>query len=160
MLQIYTISIHAPTREATVFTHSFKTLQTKFQSTLPQGKRRKSHHISNQSILISIHAPTREATFFKLSTNISATISIHAPTREATVLTHSFETLQTEFQSTLPQGKRLPHVIRLCTHCTISIHAPTREATWVVVIQIFYTLISIHAPTREATAFFSTFLLF
>ena len=76
------ISIHAPTRGATVLSKETHQL-IGFQSTLPQGERLVylyKHHIQ---VIISIHAPTR-----------GATADIHSKNQ-----THIF-------QSTLPQGER------------------------------------------------------
>ncbi len=55
------ISIHAPTRGATI-----------------------KQIIKDDDANISIHAPTRGATFRDIVTDCDATISIHAPTRGAT----------------------------------------------------------------------------
>ena len=99
-----------------------------FQSTLPQGERRKGRP-SDHGI--------RE-------------ISIHAPTRGATPALIPLVRMSQPFQSTLPQGERQPYtpVIRTAryfnprshkgsdalqldprSHHGISIHAPTRGAT-------------------------------
>ena len=76
------ISIHAPTRGATI------------KSDLYIGKVR-----------ISIHAPTRGATSASKSSLISTIISIHAPTRGATRLKFTFFNYPL-FQSTLLQEER------------------------------------------------------
>ena len=76
------ISIHAPTRGATV-----------------------TDHVLLCSCKISIHAPTRGATLVKSTSVRPMLISIHAPTRGATkpMLPPEGSPL---FQSTLPQGER------------------------------------------------------
>ena len=124
----FMISIHAPTRGATV-----------------------KEWINAGSAVISIHAPTRGATrHMRLSEKTQScdfnprshkgsdgataavledgTISIHAPTRGAT----------------------LPHD-QLSRTAAISIHAPTRGATGICVDTVEHSKISIHAPTRGAT---------
>ena len=126
LAEFYTISIHAPTRGATLA--KLHTLQREqFQSTLPHGERRgrlhriivAAHHFNPRShtgsdvktcksfkfSLISIHAPTRGATEILERKVQLADISIHAPTRGATRVGAEPSTL-TEFQSTLPHGER------------------------------------------------------
>ena len=78
------ISIHAPTRGATI-KRAISMPNLKFQSTLPRGERHSVCINFFCALKISIHAPTRGATrcSYKL-TNMSL-ISIHAPTRGATV---------------------------------------------------------------------------
>ena len=122
------ISIHAPTRGATIPGISIHSTITDFYSRSHEG----SDHLRKKPILnlhISIHAPTRGATCLsRWNCNISG-ISIHAPTRGAT---------QPEC-----------HSIRLDS---ISIHAPTRGATHYERHFRRHFRISIHAPTRGATA--------
>ena len=99
------VSIHAPTRGATIFdlrkfisvqtfqsTHPHgvrlrrnhpRTISTKFQSTHPHGVRRYSHGDGGRSDRVSIHAPTRGAT------------------KHIVIRIHFFE-----FQSTHPHGVR------------------------------------------------------
>ena len=124
-----TISIHAPTRGATIPLYSQSLPPAVFQSTLPRGERQLHRHSDILSPFISIHAPTRGATprrmFGGKSSNISihaptrgATlyyndnvgihkISIHAPTRGATVDNYGRCYHYARFQSTLPRGERL-----------------------------------------------------
>ena len=76
------ISIHAPTRGATLFSESY---------IIPT--------------FISIHAPTRGATVLIMLLFVGNKISIHAPTRGATQnTTRTMGTIL--FQSTLPRGER------------------------------------------------------
>src|SRR5690625_6765620 len=99
------ISIHAPTRDATINTLSMR-----------------------KALNISIHAPTRDATALQVELGELANISIHAPTRDATrqVL---LQLSLVRFQSTHPRGMRLTIVAALAQWERISIHAPTRDAT-------------------------------
>ena len=121
------ISIHAPTRGATVPWAQFDRDLKQFQSTLPQGERlpqswRKLGRLENfnprshkgsdggrpskkNSGYISIHAPTRGATDTIYSVDFCTKISIHAPTRGATCWFQD-PASECRFQSTLPQGER------------------------------------------------------
>ena len=76
------ISIHAPTRGATMSQEKF-----------------------NAMMAISIHAPTRGATFIGFDCCFDILISIHAPTRGATLTACTKEGFA-RFQSTLPRGER------------------------------------------------------
>ena len=120
------ISIHAPTRGATIDAiNEWK--QMLFQSTLPQGERRRvialahiiknfnprSHKGSDTDVVaeqvgfcISIHAPTRGATSISSGIFSNPSISIHAPTRGATEIPDLEGAIYALFQSTLPQGER------------------------------------------------------
>ena len=142
------ISIHAPTRGATV-PRALTSRSTIFQSTLPREERpfRPPAHAGSQNfnprshersdgrknqgrykLHISIHAPTRGATKNVLKSPVKALISIHAPTRGATTICFG-----------------------LVLFIDISIHAPTRGATFFPLALPFKVCISIHAPTRGAT---------
>ena len=128
------ISIHAPTRGATM-------MQTFFRC---------------QRFSISIHAPTRGATAFANKARQDCMISIHAPTRGATSMT-VIVWLKQRFQSTLPQGERRRSLVIMKPSVDISIHAPTRGATEPPNQYAVSALISIHAPTRGATLFLQIF---
>ena len=56
-----TVSIHAPTRGATLFRSQIQ-CSSLFQSTHPHGVRRIRSAIKHRGVLVSIHAPTRGAT--------------------------------------------------------------------------------------------------
>ena len=84
------ISIHAPTRGATQ--HSFH--YSLFQSTLPQGERQYGLILYALPEDISIHAPTRGAEHSWMRTLAKQAISIHAPTRGATIILRSHNHLQ------------------------------------------------------------------
>ena len=102
---IYAISIHAPTRGATLNHFCAHSAVRPFQSTLPRGERLMNLIGKLQIEEISIHAPTRGATGEILEKGGYYLISIHAPTRGATYdrETHTRTIL---FQSTLPRGER------------------------------------------------------
>ena len=80
------ISIHAPTRGATLHIRSGSHLCCYFN---PRSHERSDvvWLLERNHILISIHAPTRGATFLPVKEVISVLISIHAPTRGATPTT-------------------------------------------------------------------------
>ena len=121
------VSIHAPTRGATVQGHARRP-RRRFQSTRPRGARRVEnpalqHLIKFQSTRprgarpgrascegiagdVSIHAPTRGATFVSSCMSVSMKVSIHAPTRGATISADHLGRLSA-FQSTRPRGARL-----------------------------------------------------
>ena len=123
------VSIHAPTRGATVcnvlpysskrrfnprthtgcdhFICAKSIVNTWFQSTHPHGVRLPKNNVVLAEGLVSIHAPTRGATEknLKLSED-KINVSIHAPTRGATRATLE-PTENNVFQSTHPHGVRL-----------------------------------------------------
>ena len=103
--RLYRISIHAPTRGATVLS-SGVICRIVFQSTLPQGERR--IRVGCLSVVQMHFNPRshkgsdRPRNIFK----ISSLISIHAPTRGATIQHPLAFSHPLQFQSTLPQGER------------------------------------------------------
>ena len=101
------ISIHAPTRGATVARSRRPPRSSAFQSTLPRGERQGRRPAGRSA----------------------GEISIHAPTRGATLPSRSCIRSSARFQSTLPRGER--HLLHQATGrgVDISIHAPTRGAT-------------------------------
>ena len=151
LCQLQTISIHAPTRGATILA-IVVWVAAQFQFTpLREGRHRAILIKAGGSIfqftplregrllwrkkeslsfaMISIHAPTRGATVVIIDLwQLVHAISIHAPTRGAT---HRLETKNMV-------GR-------------ISIHAPTRGATKMQMRLHLILMISIHAPTRGAT---------
>ena len=100
------ISIHAPTRGATK-DRGFKWDGKAFQSTLPQGERRETEVVS------------------PLSTIFQSTL----PQGERRTRSSKQKIMVTEFQSTLPQGERPNMTRKNAPNRLISIHAPTRGAT-------------------------------
>ena len=150
-MRITIISIHAPTRGATIAVLYNSRSSVLFQSTLLQEERQIFFLFLLFVFYISIHAPTRGATKHYECDDRGNLISIHAPTRGAT----RYAAANYQF------------------HC-ISIHAPTRGATWqipqrytnrsnfnprsykrsddeICVVKEENSQISIHAPTRGAT---------
>ena len=143
------ISIHAPTRGATITARLLWITQQEFQSTLPREERpnrasstRAAANFNPRSHERSDHARMRKRR--------STGISIHAPTRGATMCP-AIRFSRSVFQSTLPREERPFGEVVGDSHVDISIHAPTRGATETSVIFDTGTKISIHAPTRGAT---------
>ena len=97
------ISIHAPTRGATIFIFVSHRCHQDFNPRSHKGSDQ-TDFSNNVYHRISIHAPTRGATHGSCSYSGADLISIHAPTRGATNNTH--KGLIITFQSTLPQGER------------------------------------------------------
>ena len=98
------ISIHAPTRGATVSRYSERDF-TFISIHAPTRGATCSSGSDTLGIMISIHAPTRGATEFLLYLVTLPQISIHAPTRGATEDEQN-EIVTLLFQSTLPRGER------------------------------------------------------
>ena len=122
-----TISIHAPTRGATVSGNDI----CRVLYFNPRSHKGSDYIIcddEDKTLHISIHAPTRGATVKGGMTDMYSGISIHAPTRGATPHFHLYNLL-----------------------LLISIHAPTRGATDSTYDLTIVSPISIHAPTRGAT---------
>ena len=167
------VSIHAPTRGATIGEFLAVLILGAFQSTHPRGVR-----------LWWPVCVTRPTCSFNPRTHAgcdggqtitvgdTGVVSIHAPTRGATrPAATSINT--TTFQSTHPRGVRLatPDIVlsdigfnpRTHAGCDlhnschkgrderVSIHAPTRGATHPLRYSGHQPRVSIHAPTRGAT---------
>ncbi len=81
------ISIHAPTRGATVM---FDKINYTFKYFNPRSHERSDlmYKCMQRENIISIHAPTRGATVVDVPTIRLTNISIHAPTRGATAILH------------------------------------------------------------------------
>ena len=124
------VSIHAPTRDATLANYKHYKTISEFQSTHPHGMRLDLTAKTETSItLVSIHAPTRDATH-----------------RDGAMRGSIM------FQSTHPHGMRLGSSPRLFLPAYVSIHAPTRDATPNKITLRIDGKVSIHAPTRDATS--------
>ena len=102
---VSTISIHAPTRGATIMDMSVPSIRTNFNPRSHKGSDDNSSDRAWFVSSISIHAPTRGATTGNGSITFYCYISIHAPTRGATMEFYGNEDSR-RFQSTLPQGER------------------------------------------------------
>ena len=81
---IWGVSIHAPTRGATLLTRRQTPRKREFQSTHPRGVRHNRGQLIQPRGGVSIHAPTRGATKSEWTKSRNSIVSIHAPTRGAT----------------------------------------------------------------------------
>ena len=119
------ISIHAPTRGATIILLLFICCSI-FQSTLPREERHSQ----------TMHQPTCQ------------TISIHAPTRGATRFYFFRRVPFSHFNPRSHERSDLSTTIS-CIRCIISIHAPTRGATLACTIAFVSLLFQSTLPREE-----------
>ena len=99
------VSIHAPTRGATILFQSLYR-RKRFQSTHPHEVRPYiAIQLDNIQTIVSIHAPTRGATILKSDIDMTREVSIHAPTRGATISILYYHA-KGKFQSTHPHEVR------------------------------------------------------
>ena len=124
----FTISIHAPAKGATFFTHPYKACPT-ISIHAPAKGATSVGSVMDMFTGISIHAPAKGATDTSLKIYPKITISIHAPAKGATkvhqmfcadimnfnprsregsdLILNSIFLFVTLFQSTLPRRERL-----------------------------------------------------
>ena len=172
LCHIRRISIHAPTRGATVHISCDHAVHV-FQSTLPRGERLLPKSGGGAAILISIHAPTRGATSLCPGIFSVSPISIHAPTRGATKYSLLSPTLTEHFNPRSHEGSDGTRIVDRRTgrnfnprshegsddmHAALDYAAkvfqstlPRGERPKEDLAQERYLTISIHAPTRGAT---------
>ena len=146
--QLYTISIHAPARGATLTTFATRLYPCISIHAPARGATGCQIH-GFYNILISIHAPARGATSDRSQTEKVGNISIHAPARGATRragkigLPFSYFNPRSRegsdkgllrdcikdllFQSTLPRGERLPEPQSLGRPCQFQSTLPRGE---------------------------------
>ena len=166
------VSIHAPTRGATLYL-SRLIASIWFQSTRPRGARLLQGKVIDGDAFVSIHAPTRGATLLRLLRKQMMEVSIHAPTRGATRLNsptasipRSFNPrahagrdhmrairryLKEEFQSTRPRGARPNLGVTVNLDFLFQSTRPRGARRVELLNKAFDHLVSIHAPTRGAT---------
>ena len=99
------VSIHAPTKGATCYTHRVR-----------------------RSYEVSIHAPTKGATLSNSKANETNMFQSTHPQRVRQHLRYTI-ILINGFQSTHPQRVRQQGLVPPYIHLTVSIHAPTKGAT-------------------------------
>ena len=123
---MFTVSIHAPARGATMVAVKSKTGQV-FQSTRPRGARHSIRRSGSMSACFNPRAREgRDVTGEDCRRRV--VVSIHAPARGATNLK-----------------------VLIITQKKVSIHAPARGATADGFALRGQTVVSIHAPARGAT---------
>ena len=142
------ISIHAPTRGATL-TSAKRYRIFVFQSTLPRGERpetEKELHAYEYNFNPRSHEGSDQPSE---DTHPVEHISIHAPTRGATSFTTSYSSLS-KFQSTLPRGERLWKTCSFPFRLYFNPRSHEGSDAWCRSCYS-HNQISIHAPTRGAT---------
>ena len=171
IFQAIEVSIHAPTRGATLADLHRHSLY-RFQSTHPRGVR---HSIINSFLRllsfnprthegcdehnrknwhkhhVSIHAPTRGATITFFCDWSYKVVSIHAPTMGATI-TFFCDGSYKVVSIHAPTMGATNFRFAFCCCSSVSIHAPTRGATGQHFRHHIEHGVSIHAPTRGATS--------
>ncbi len=146
------ISIHAPTRGATVRPNS-PTPFMAFQSTPLREGRPVGRTLPKIKSDFNPRPYERGDEAVLLAARVRTLISIHAPTRGATdIIFCLFHRWSLDFN---PRPYERGDCLRLILSISfeISIHAPTRGATFCNFKRSFKHSISIHAPTRGATFF-------
>ena len=141
------ISIHAPTRGATVNPKHYIGC-TYFN---PRSYKRSDMGNSRTQIVhsISIHAPTRGATNW--GNNAVQTVQFQSTLLQEERHYHLSPTKTVnDFNPRSYKRSDIQHHSKRVSF-TISIHAPTRGATLLVKLMPMLWVISIHAPTRGAT---------
>ena len=147
---ILSISIHAPTRGATYALRTICVISI-FQSTLPREERPEASFLFHFSLLsISIHAPTRGATVFPLI-GIFNRLYFNPRSHERSDFGSSTSTSMNTISIHAPTRGATYNGSVANGLSGISIHAPTRGATPGFFLIAKFTYISIHAPTRGAT---------
>ena len=150
-VRVLHVSIHAPTRGATFPPMALAFLAMAFQSTHPHGVRLGGQPRGDKRRTVSIHAPTRGATQ-QLHVSCDSTISFNPRT-------HTGCDKQGCPGLSRPSCFN-PRTHTGCDRCVsgnngsvvnVSIHAPTRGATLSLLTRIPAEEVSIHAPTRGAT---------
>ena len=163
------ISIHAPTRGATILCNhrglvfGFQSTLPReerlsfpcnisfhliFQSTLPREERRGSGYVEGQRYLISIHAPTRGATS---STCYSTTDHINFNPRSHERSDQSACPCSRHSRNFNPRSHERSDrlLVKSIIRLRISIHAPTRGATSLVKVFPYLFLFQSTLPREE-----------
>ena len=150
------ISIHAPTRGATELPQLGGS-NSQFQSTLPREERRYTMSTKQKIIIISIHAPTRGATFLIHTSNLSKNFNPRSHERSDEEKTLNI-TNYTKFQSTLPREERRKLQPKTAHYIYFNPRSHERSDAEAIRKMVINN-ISIHAPTRGATPFCQSSLI-
>ena len=124
-----TVSIHAPTRGATISPTLKILIVMMFQSTHPLGVRPDEFLDTSMRYKFQSTHPLGVRLLVPKISELDLYVSIHAPTRGATLRAKSSRSILAMFQSTHPLGVRRSVIICVCKEIKVSIHAPTRGAT-------------------------------
>ena len=177
MAQQWRVSIHAPTKGATVDESKLRYI-IMFQSTLPRRERLakcvwyskhcrfnpRSHEGSDciritvgvLVIYVSIHAPTKGATTTAAPAHSLPMVSIHAPTKGATIPSSIPSVKPSLFQSTLPRRERRERCCFVQYYGGFQSTLPQRERLHMLFQSPKRNRVSIHAPTKGATTYDSS----
>ena len=128
LLQLYYISIHAPTRGATAAS-VMREESSQFQSTLPREERLLELALILIACVFQSTLPREERLTDANVQLYAKSISIHAPTRGATLAVEFFQVRQSENFNPRSHERSDKHQRLIFTQDHISIHAPTRGAT-------------------------------
>ncbi len=124
-----TVSIHAPTKGATICLLPSVPRSSGFNPRSHEGSDFVKSGMYCEIAEVSIHAPTKGATFIDFCSEDGTIVSIHAPTKGATCFSAKGFPAVPQFQSTLPRRERLLLCASLHGILAVSIHAPTKGAT-------------------------------
>ena len=146
------ISIHAPTRGATLTATTTQMHTQEFQSTLPREERRWRYKHGRNKHRFQSTLPREERRIIHNNVVLLTRISIHAPTRGATKFQHHRKGLYLTFQSTLPREER--RHIASQAHQLMDFNPRSHERSDHLLMPKLWhkKRISIHAPTRGATS--------
>ena len=151
MAQVILISIHAPTRGATI-KRRFKTIRLSFQSTLPQGERPSREASRYTADRFQSTLPQGERPPVGSGASATGQFQSTLPQGERRFCFHVFCCKINKFQSTLPQGERRisGYLTELCKG---DFNPRSHKGSDCNLHKTTYGLspISIHAPTRGAT---------
>ena len=125
---IYTVSIHASTKDATHSLHLRLSLST-----------------------VSIHASTKDATFLQTVLTFPSVCFNPRIHEGCDVFVLQLGIQHNMFQSTHPRRMRRQVLQYLKRADDVSIHASTKDATEMDIEEIQQRLVSIHASTKDAT---------
>ena len=144
------VSIHAPTRGATPRLFLGTSFDV-FQSTPPRGGRQDGNF--HQNLCQGFNPRPHAGGDQKAYPRFLIVMFQSTPPRGGRPIYDNVDLGDYVFQSTPPRGGRLVFLESPGTSKEVSIHAPTRGATRNRRKRIFQGCVSIHAPTRGATVF-------
>ena len=142
------ISIHAPTRGATILCNH-RGLVFGFQSTLPREERLSSPLNTASHVIFQSTLPREERLSFPCNISFHLIFQSTLPREERQTM-RKLTIAELNFNPRSHERSD-PMVKKFLLMKMISIHAPTRGATSQVSLLCFKCIISIHAPTRGAT---------
>ena len=121
-----------------------------FQSTFPQGERRREIGYHAQPLYVSIHVPARGTTDERLKVYDAIMVSIHVPAR-GTTPSAFYDIIDIKVSIHVPARGTTFFIWRTDSDNGVSIHVPARGTTNVYRFHIFLLIVSIHVPARGTT---------